>query len=66
LRLSGNSLNANLYHQGTKTPRKAGMILRSGGFEFQNLRLTCFVFFGQCCGLFWRVPGEPADVETAA
>jgi hypothetical protein len=28
--------------------------------------LTCFVFFGQCCGLFWRVPGEPADVETAA
>jgi uncharacterized protein YbcI len=28
--------------------------------------MTCFMFFGQCCGLFWRVPGEPADVETAA
>jgi hypothetical protein len=35
-------------------------------YDRWSSRLTCFVFFGQCCGLFWRVPGEPADVETAA
>ena len=28
--------------------------------------VTCFTFFGQSKCLFWREPGEPADVETAA
>jgi hypothetical protein len=28
--------------------------------------LTCFTFFGQSSGLFWRDSGEPADVEAAA
>ena len=31
----------------------------------QEALMTCFMFFGQSSGLFWRVPGEPADVETA-
>ncbi len=28
--------------------------------------VTCFMFFGQSSGLFWRVPGEPVDVEREA
>ncbi len=38
-----------------------------GGERFRVLqRMTCFMFFGQSSGLFWRVPGEPVDVEREA
>jgi hypothetical protein len=51
----------------TRTPgrERSETCRRSSSGRWSSAGLTCFMFFGQSRGLFWRGAGEPVDVETA-
>lgn len=54
----------NVSTRATACPHCGAPVPHESGTESSS-PMTCFMFFGQSSGLFWRGPGEPADVETA-